>query len=477
MNNFTFKLDGETGEPLYKQLYSYLLREICRGNLKENEKLPSKRELSAHLHISQNTIDTAYQMLVSEGYVTARARSGFYVCRLDYQGIGTLFSEPDFHAPGERDSKKADSEIYEYDFSTNTVDTEAFPYATWLKLTKEVMTSNPELLHHGDARGDECLRVALTKYLHEFRGIHCSPEQLIIGAGMEYLLGLVAELLDDNSVFALEDPGYYKVYGILKNCGRKINGISLDENGILPQKLNWSNSDVVYITPSHQFPTGTVMPAGRRMEILNWANREEGRYIIEDDYDSEFRFNGRPIPSLQGMDTNDKVLYIGTFSRSIAPSVRIAYLVLPRPLSERYRQSFGFYSSTVSRFEQHTLYRFIENGHYGRHINRMRSLYKKRKDALVSALKASELGDKIKISGENAGLHFLMQVNNGMTEAELVEAARRHGVCIKGLSAYKLSEDVYLPDNTVTVGYSALRQNQIEGAVKRLCEAWCGNHV
>ena len=217
---------------------------------------------------------------------------------------------------------------------------------------------------------------------------------------------------------------------------------------------------------------GTVMPIGRRAEILRWANAEKGRYIIEDDYDSEFRFNGRPIPSLQGMDDTGKVIYIGTFSRSIAPSIRIAYMVLPGELLEVYRKDFNFYSSTVSRFEQHTLYRFIHDGHFGRHVNRMRNIYRKRKDALVSALKESSMGDKFNIIGENAGLHFLLQVNNGRTEQELIKQASLVGVRVTGLSQYCLEPVSFLPENIIVMGYSGFQPEDIKVAVQLLCEAW-----
>lgn len=466
MNTFTFSTEPNRKKPLYMQLYTYLVKEICDLNLKEGEKLPSKRELSAHLNISQNTIDTAYQMLVAEGYVYAAPRSGFYVCRLDAPLIQP--KHDNVHKCEQPAQPKA---AFKYDFSTNAVDTEAFPFATWSKISKDIMYNNPSLLSHGHPQGDVCLRAALGKYLHEFRGIHCTTEQIIIGAGIEYLLGLLTEILGKNRVYALENPGYLKAYHIIKNSGGAIRCIGLDARGILPAELNASQADVAYITPSHQFPTGAVMPIGRRTEILKWASGGD-RYIIEDDYDSEFRFNGRPIPALQGLDDKGKVIYIGTFSRSIAPSIRIAYMVLPEPLLEIYRRDFDFYSSTVSRFEQHTLAQFIEQGHFGRHVNRMRNIYKKRKEALVEAFKASPIGQSSKIIGENAGLHFLMQVNNGMSEAQLLNTAAAHGIKLTGLSHYCLAPLKATPESTVVLGYSGLQPNQLSEAVKLISEAW-----
>lgn len=467
MNTFTFNTDVAHKKPLYMQLYVYLVKEIRAGNLKENEKLPSKRELSAHLKISQNTIDTAYQMLVDEGYVRAVPRSGFYVCKLDAPLI-----RPQAEYMAIREQPQQLQTAFKYIFSTSAVDTRSFPYLTWSKIAKNIMYNNPELLSHGHPQGDECLRTALGKYLHEFRGINCTPEQIIIGAGIEYLLGLITEILGVSRVYALENPGYLKAYHIIKNNGGSIRFIGLDSCGILPAELNASRADVVYITPSHQFPTGAVMPIGRRMEILKWANSGGDRYVIEDDYDSEFRFNGRPIPALQGLDNTDRVIYIGTFSRSIAPSIRIAYMVLPKPLLEIYKRDFYFYSSTVSRFEQHTLAHFIEGGHFGRHVNRMRNIYKKRKEALVDAIKSTPLGENSEIIGENAGLHFLLRLNNGMTEGELIAGAAAHGVKLTGLSHYCLAPSAFSPGSTVVLGYAGLQPQDITEAVQLLLQAW-----
>ena len=243
MNNFILQLDNEVKRPLYQQLYTYLVGEIRTGNLKENEKLPSKRELSAHLKISMNTIDTAYQMLVDEGYIRAMPRSGFYVCKFE----ALAFSGE----PAQQKSEEKNADSFLYDFSANTVDTGSFPYVTWSKITKDIMYHNPQLLSKGHPQGDACLREALGKYLHEFRGIHCTSEQIIVGAGIEYLLGLVTEILGKKSVFAVENPGYMKTFHIIKNNGKKINCIGMDENGILTKELQNSDSNVVYITPSH----------------------------------------------------------------------------------------------------------------------------------------------------------------------------------------------------------------------------------
>ncbi len=300
----------------------------------------------------------------------------------------------------------------------------------------------------------------------------CSPDQIVIGAGVEYLIGLIVQILGKSVTVGFENPGYYKSYNIISNNDVKIDLIGLDENGMKVDLLERSEANVAYITPSHQFPTGVIMPIGRRIQLLNWANGSDDRYIIEDDYDSEFRFNGRPIPALEGLDLNDKVIYLSTFSKSIAPSIRIAYTVLPRRLLSVYKKNFSFYSSTVSRFEQHCLYKFIQDGHFSRHLNRMKNIYRSRKDRLVECLKGSKGADMITIIGENTGLHLMTRVENGMKEEELVRSAGNVGVKLYGLSRYYIEDNGDIPEATVILGYSGFELEEISDAVKALERAW-----
>ena len=460
----TFRRDGKT--PLYYQLYQFIVEEIRSGHYREGEKMPSKRALSDHLKISQNTIDTAYQMLVTEGYLRAVAKSGFYVCRVE----APLFQPK----PVETISEQAvPREEYDFDFSTNTVDADAFPYATWAKITKEIMYHQQELLRHGHGQGDLCLRESIAKYLHEYRGVVWSPAQLVVGAGMEYLLTLVCQLLGSDAIFAMENPGYPKAYQTICNSGKALCFLDVDQQGMNLEQLNDSPANVAYITPSHQFPTGVVMPIGRRAELLQWAAQHPGRYVIEDDYDSEFKFSGRPIPALQGLAPTDRVIYIGTFSRSIAPSIRIAYMVLPHCLLEPYQERFGKYSSTVSRFEQHTLHRFLRDGHLERHLNRQKNSYRKRREAFLTEWKNSPLAPHIQILGANAGLHCLLRVDNGYTEKELIAAAKEARVKVQGLSGYYLAPSrISRQAPTLLMGYAQLSPEQIREAVGHLNRVW-----
>lgn len=466
MEPFTFSVEPQKSKRLYEQIYEYIAREMREGRLEAGEKLPSKRALAAHLRVSQSTVETAYGMLVSEGYLRAVPKSGFYVCALE--GADVLGTDPPLDLPP--DPKPSGDRRYRYDFATNTVDTSAFPYATWAKISREVMADGTRLLNPGEPQGDLCLRRAIAKYLHEFRGVNCLAEQIVVGAGIEYLTGITTQLLQGMGAVALENPGYERTGRIIRNSGGEVVCLPLDRAGMRADLLPGEGVCAAYITPSHQFPTGIVMPIGRRMELLAWAGRKPGRYVIEDDYDSEFRYGGRPIPALQGLDRRGRVIYLSTFSKCIAPSIRAAYLVLPPDLLVLYRQKFGAYSSTVSRFEQQTLARFLSEGHFGRHLNRTRILYRKQREFLIQALSQERI--PFEILGQNAGVHFLLHVQNGMAENELVQHAAENGVRVYGLSEYCMEPVPGLPESTVVLGYAGFSAEELREAAALLRQAW-----
>ncbi len=460
MAGLTCQLEPDSGTPLYEQLYRFVVGEILAGRLREGERLPSKRELCSRLQISQSTVETAYGLLVDEGYIRNAARVGFFVCPLERLEPGP---EPEEKAP-----QRPAEPVYRYNFSTGNVDTSAFPYASWAKLTRETVYGNPELLQRGQRQGDMALRQALADFLHQYRGVACRAEQVVIGAGMEYLLDLVLQLLPRQAAFALEDPGYRATYRTVENNGRRILPIGLDEAGMDAAALEASGADVAYVTPSHQFPMGCTMPVGRRTQLLRWAAEKPGRYIIEDDYDSEFRHSSRPIPAMQGLDRKGRVIYIGTFSRSLAPGIRVAYLVLPEKLLGLYQQRFDYAACTVSRFEQQTLARFLERGGYARHLRRVGNLYRKRCTRLTELLAAQLPGCRIR--GADAGLHFLLTVP-GRSEAELVARAAKAGVRVHGLSQY-CHQGTCPMEGTVVLGYAGLEEGELESAVAALGRAW-----
>ena len=457
MNVFTIPLKKDKTLPLYRQLYDYLALEIQTGRLSSGERLPSKKALSAHLKISRNTVETAYGMLVQEGYVSARPKSGYYVNRID----GLLpYPPPRASSPG------APQSAWRFDFRTNAVDLSSFPYKTWAKLNREVLLNGDGLLAAGDPRGDWALRTVLSKYLHAFRGVRCTPGQLVIGAGVEYLLTLLAGLFPPGTGFAVENPGYRKAAAVLENSGGTLFPLPLDDSGLLPDPLSGSGANAAFITPSHQFPTGIIMPIARRVQLLNWAAAAPGRYLIEDDYNSEFNFGGRPIPSVQSIDAYGKVVYMSTFSRTLAPSIRIAYMVLPPTLSEAFSKKFSGYSSTVSRFEQQTLCHFMEEGHFSRHINRVKLVYKKRREVLLHALAPLLQAKHLTVAGGSAGLHLLVRLSEGAAARAMENAARA------SIRVHRLSDYYFIggeaAQSTLVLGYTGMNDEDLQAAVALL---------
>ena len=475
MLELTICLDQTDEKPLYQQLYDSLAEQIRNGTLRKGDKLPGKRSLASQLAVAVNTVDTAYQMLVAEGYLEARPKSGFFV--LEYVDMlpQTVRTNP---RRGRDKPEESSSPAVRFDLSTGAVDTGLFPFRTWGRIQKELLYNGEELLHHGHRQGDRELRRELAEYLRAYRGVVCDPGQIVVGAGVEYLLGLLAQLLRGHNGFremaaAVENPGYDRPRTILENNGIPCRCVGIDGGGLNPAELEESGADLCYVTPSHHFPTGVTMPVGRRAQLLRWASAKEGRYILEDDYDAEFRFDMRPLPSLQGMAGPDgRVVYLCTFSKSLAPSIRIACMVLPWGLAEEYGKAFGSYSNTVSRFEQQTLRLFLEGGYFTRHLARMRSTYKTRMEKLAEALEESFGRDGIRLSGRHTGLHLLLELPRGPGEEAMILSAMREGVKIKGLSEYYMERKELCGGNCVILGYASLKDEEIEELVEALKRAW-----
>lgn len=465
MDILTINLSSNDKIPLYEQLYNSLKREIEKGNIKSNTKLPSKRKLSKYLQISQNTIENAYEQLMAEGYIISKPKSGYYVC--DLENIFTIGSQ---NKSKDKVNKRVNN-IYKYEFLSSRIELELFPFSIWKKLMKATLSEeNKSLLQIGHSQGDYNLRESISKYLYSSRGVVTTADNIVIGAGTEYLFQILINLIGRNKIYGMEDPGYFKIRKILNTHGINPRGISLDEYGLNIESLNKSLADVIHITPSHQFPLGTVMPVNRRSNLLKWASEKEGRYIIEDDYDSEFRFSGKPVPSLQSLDRSGKVIYLGTFSKSLAPSLRIGYMVLPKELLEIYKESFSFYACTVSRFDQQTLNAFIEGGYFERHLNKMRNTYKRKRERLVTLIK--ENFNDVEIIGTNAGLHLLLKFKSGISEEVLINKAKKAGIKILGLSNCYEDKIGREKESTIFLGYAGLREEELEEAILILKDIW-----
>ncbi|MGN1164916.1 MAG: PLP-dependent aminotransferase family protein [Lachnospiraceae bacterium] len=465
MNELTINLKTDSKIPLYEQIYTYIKKDIQAGRISYGEKLPSTRALSRHLEVSRSTVELAYEQLLSEGFIEAAPYRGFYVAQID-----ELYH---FEQSKEKGIKKEIvKEKYKYDFSPNGVDLNSFPYNVWRKLSKDILIDDKtELFRAGDSQGEYGFRNAVCNYLYQARGVNCVPEQIIIGAGSDYIVMLLGIILGPSHKIAFEDPTYKQAYRLAKSLSYSTIPVSMDKNGMKVNELSQTDADIAYVTPSHQYPTGIVMPIKRRMELLKWANDKEERYIIEDDYDSEFRYKGKPIPALQGYDGNGKVIYLGTFSKSIAPAIRLSYMVLPKPLLELYNKHYRFINSTVSKVDQMIVQRFLEEGYYERHLNKMRAMYKGRHDTLIEALKP--LSDVCTISGEHAGVHLLLTFHGNVTEEELIEHAKEKSIRVYGMSDYLICKEGKAKA-IILLGYANLSEEQIKEAIHILTECWSG---
>ncbi len=498
MLQLTFQLDAHGKTPLYEQLYAAIAAQIRNGTLAPNTKLPGKRRLAAELSISVNTVDTAYQILAAEGYLESRPRSGFF--SQSYREILPFGHTAHSETAGHADPPTApQTPAPRFDLSGTGIDPSLFPFRTWGRMQKELLYAAPELLLRGAPQGDENLRQALVEYLGAVRGVRCQHEQIVVGAGMEYLLSLLAPLLPRHG--GLENPGYPRAKEVLENNGITCTPLPLDEKGLSVTALQHSGANFCYVTPSHQYPTGVTMPVGRRAELLHWANeggaqpapaptaptltttphsRAESknssaqkeaypRYIIEDDYDSEFRFDVRPLPCLQGMaGAENHVIYLATFSKSLAPSIRIAAMVLPMPLLAAWRARYAHYASTVSRYDQQTLCRFLREGYFTRHLARARGNYKARRGALVLALEQTFGKHAIHLSGLHTGLHLLLQLKNAPPDTEIAARCAAVGIAVTPLSkSYTVAAET-CPPSTVILGYGNLQESDAAEVARQM---------
>ncbi len=451
----TYELKKAPGVPLYEALYRCIRGDILSGDLKPGEKLPSKRALSQHLEVSKITVETAYNQLLAEGYICSREKVGYFVEAVDRPARRENVPAPE---------AAVQPEVPMLDLTRSG--TGHFPFSVWSRLQREVMLDYGEqLLQPLPHQGIPELRRAIARHLADFRGMDADPENILIGAGTDFLYNLLIQLLGRDKTYAVEEPGYGKIRKIYAAGGVTCIGAALDDRGVRPDALR--DADVLHFSPSHHFPTGLVTPVGRRQELLAWAREKKG-WIIEDDYDSEFRFDAHPMPAMQSLD-RERVIYMNSFSKTLAPSIRISYLVLPEELMQLFKQKLGFYSCTVASFEQYTLARFLSRGYFEKHINRMRKFYRTRRNRIVSLLENCPFSHRMEILEQDAGLHFLVKVNTLLSDAELTARLAEAGIRIKPISDYyhlPAGEDRHL----FLVNYSVLDETALEEAIRRLPE-------
>ena len=453
------KIDSRSKIPLYLQVYEFYKEKIVQGEFKSGEKLPSKRQLSETLGISINTVSKAYYLLEEEGFINPKERSGYFV-----EQLNNSFS------------KKVPTKVYEnsttetfkakYDFSSSSIDTELFPYYTFSKLYKEVIESeNENILINSETNGKLEFRKSISKYLRETRGLDTNPENIVISSGMEYLFEIIFYIFSNDKTFGIENPGYDILPSMIESRGFDFKSINISKEGIDISSLLKSNIDLLCVTPSHQFPTGNIMSINNRLEVLNWANSKTSRYIIEDDYDSEFKYVGKPIDPLKKLDTKDKVIYLGSFSKSLAPSLRISYMILPSSLIKILKEDAPFFICSVPVIEQIVMAKFIGNGHFERHLNKMRRIYKKRRELLIENL--SKKNKVLDISGADSGLHIVVEFETDKTDEEILEKAKDKGIKIQSLSEF-FNDKNSTSKSKFLLGFGGLSKDDLEEGVNEL---------
>lgn len=458
----TYAMEQRGDLSLYEYLYQCIRRDILSGDLATGTRLPSKRALAEHLRVSVITVEGAYQQLEAEGYVYTLPRRGFFVAPVEQVLSASLPVQPVME-PEERS--------WRLDLKRNRVDISRFPVATWARLTRRVLSEDGEaLLRPVPHQGLPALRQAIAHDLREFRGMAVDRSQILVGAGAEYLYLLVAQLLGPDRVFAVEDPGYPKIRQVYGSLGIPCRPVPLDGQGMDVTALTASGAAVAHLSPAHHYPTGLVTPIGRRQALLGWAEKQGG-YIIEDDYDSELRFTGRPIPTLQSIDRRGRVVYMNTFSQTISPSMRLGFLVLPPALLAEYRRRLDFYACTVPALEQHVLALFLSEGHYERHLSRMCKEYRLRRDAVLEAFRSSAFAHRITLSEQGAGLHFLLRLETNRSDDQLRRRGETLGVQLGFLSEYAaVSNPAYA--HTLVVNYGGLEPAALPEAMALLAEVF-----
>ena len=457
-------LDATKGAPLYLQLYEYIKTQILQGHLKPGDYLPSVRALSNHLGISRNTVEGAYAQLKAEGYVESKPRVGLIINELDEEIHPLPKTKHEI-----KSSEKQTTSKPKYDFRYGNIDTEHFPMKLWRKCMNEAMDMEREqILWYGERQGDSELREQIKDYIFKARGIQCSLDQIIIGAGIHQMAGLLCQLFSTNTI-AIENPSYDGIRSVFQNHQFSLLPISLEKDGINIEELEKSPSKIVYVTPSHQLPMGMVLPIGKRQKLLSWAVKNKG-FIIEDDYDSEYRYESKPIPALKAFDTHDRVIYLGTFSKVLTPALRVSYMVLPSTLLKAFQRKFHRYNQPVSTIIQKALALFMKYGYLERHIRKMRTIYAKKQQVLIQTIHEC-FGEKATIIGEKAGLHLLIQINDVKNVERFVQKAEEAGIKIYSAAKYWF-DHTKTPPPYLLLGFGGLSEKEIQEGIRLLKDIW-----
>ncbi len=460
----TYSFENIGKESIYEYLYKCIKKDIIEGRLAKDEHLPSKRTLAVNLGISTITVENSYGQLMSEGYIYSVPKKGYYVS--DISDVAKL-KPAKYEIPEiKRDARSR----YRMDLSSNRTNPGSFPFATWAKLMRRVITDRQDdLMKISPGEGTWELRKAIAMHLASFRDMQVAPEQIIVGAGTEYMYSLLIQLLGRDKVYCVEDPGYSKIARIYASNNVTCCYAGMDKEGVKPDAVRECRADIVHISPTHHYPTGITMPVSRRFELLAWANEKPDRYIIEDDYDSEFRMTGKTIPTMQSIDISEKVIYMNTFSRTLTPTIRISYMVLPAHLAALYHEKLNFYACTVSNFEQYALAAFIDEGYFEKHLNRMRLFYTRQREGVLCVLKDEQFKCACRVREADSGLHFILELNTELSDNEVKRRLEADGIHINALSEYyHYNADAY--SHRFVISYSDMKVESFREACGKMVE-------
>lgn len=484
----TLSLDAESQVPLYRQLYEALRQAILTGQLRAGRRLQSTRELAAELGVSRNTVMNAFEQLLAEGYLEGQVGSGTYVSRALPDDM--LYARAD--AASVRGARRKGRALsgrgqiiagtlmnaspvpgHTRAFRLGTPALDAFPFDVWMKLTaRHWRYPRRDLLGYGDSAGYAPLREAISEYLGAARAVRCAPDQVIITSGTQQALDLAARLLLDasDSVW-IEDPGYLGARSTMVSAGARLVPVPVDDEGLdVAAGANiCPSARLVYVSPSHHFPLGVTMSLARRLSLLEWASRA-GAWILEDDYDSEYRYSGRPLAALQGLDKEGRVIYLGTFSKILFPSLRLGYMVVPPDLVEAFKNARAILSRFSPSIEQAVLTDFITEGHFASHIRRMRALYQERQQYLIDAARR-ELGNALELEPNEAGMHLVGRLPDGVDDLAASREANRLGVEAPALSLYCIERG---RQSGLLLGYAGYDEREIRKGIRLLAAALCG---
>lgn len=460
-------LDQKQRQPLHIKIYNQIKSQITAGTLEPHAKLPSIRSLCAELSVSHNTVEYAYQQLLSEGYIYSKPKSGYYVSLLDAE-----FPQPSLKNANSYSTSISEKQpVYSLDFHPASLAPESFPVSLWRKLMAECLQDETrQFAGYGSRKGDWALRSEIRNYLARSRGVICDTEQIVVCSGLQDSLAIIVPILRSNhSLLAVEEPGHFIPRSVFRNHLFATTPVPVNSDGLDLSVLQASHSTVVYVTPSHQFPLGHIMPVANRLKLIDWAE-SVGGVIIEDDYDSELRYQGSPVPALQGLHPQANIIYIGTFSKVLSPALRVSYMVLPKQMLERYQHLFYESASSASLVEQRTLYKFMAEGYWERHLRKMRTIYKKKHDMLVQAVNR-HFGEKAVIIGQGAGLHVVLELfNSVLSEAELIRRAQEREIRLFPLSKTYMTK--HTGKNLIMLGFGGIDSDEIDRGIELLYQAW-----